>query len=649
MNDANEKHPGLVMGTAGHIDHGKTALVRSMTGVDLDRLEEEKRRGITIELGFVSLDLGEGFRIGVVDVPGHERFIKTMVAGAHGMDFVLLVVAADEGVMPQTVEHLDICKLLKIGKGLVALTKADKADDEMRELAVEEVHELVEGSFLEGAPIIPCSAVTGEGVDELKKEILEIAGTIKARSGDGIFRVPVDRSFSAKGFGTVVTGTIISGTVAKGDEVEILPGGKKATVRDLEVHGEKVARAAAGRRLAINLSGIERREVGRGRWVVGKNKIELTRSIDAYVSVLADHDAAIEHAHEIGFHTGTAFAIAELDLLGESRLEPGAEGPVRIHLSEKLPLLAGDKFVLRSYARKTTVAGGEIIDPHPRYRVAHRGRKGKRAGARFLSEMVTLDVGSKIEGLVETAAFWGVSKSTLYLRVPVSPDEIDAELAKLIDEGKIKKTTGKKELLISRGKAAELREEVFGILGGYHENHPLESGPGKGALKDMIKKRVPIEVFELVLGMLVDAKRVVAKGDKIRLATHSPDAAGSDRETLDKIEELLEKSGNTPPTLKVLAERAGVDPKKARPLMKFLVESGKAIKVSEDLYFHSNAVGTIRKTMEAYFEKNESIDPVAFKDLVGVSRKFAIPLLEYFDREKYTMRVGNSRVPRRDG
>lgn len=649
MNVINDslQNTGIVMGTAGHIDHGKTALVRALTGVDLDRLEEEKRRGITIELGFVSLDLGEGFKIGIVDVPGHERFIKTMVAGAQGLDMVMLVIAADEGVKPQTTEHLDICKLLMVNHGLVALTKSDKVDLETIEFAIEEVKELTAGTFLEGAPIIPCSAITGDGIESLKKTILEIARKAVPRSAMGIFRMPVDRSFSVKGFGTVVTGTVISGTVSKGDEVEILPGKKRATVRDLEVHGEKLEKAGAGKRLAMNLSGIERTDAARGQWAAASGIIELTRTIDVWASVLTTHKTPLEHAHEIGLHTGTAFVLCEIDLLGEDRILPGGSAPARLHLKEALPLLAGDRFVLRSYARKATVAGGEIIDPHPKYRMLHRGRKGKKTGAAFLEIMAGSNVADRIEGLVDSAALQGVSRRTLFLRAPASPGEINLIIEKMILDGKLQKAAGKAELLIGRKNIASLREEMAAALDKYHKSHPLEIGPGKTALRGIVKKRAPDEIYELAADMLAGSGRAAIEGDKIRLSSHKPQAAGANKKAVDKVLLLLEQTGRTPPTISEMEEKTGIAKKELASLLRHLSDAGSVRKISESLYFSSSEIDKIKNEIERYFENNKDLDPVAFKNLAGVSRKFAIPLLEYFDREKFTMRVGNNRVLRK--
>ena len=638
----------LVMGTAGHIDHGKTSLVRALTGVDLDRLAEEKRRGITIELGFVSLELSDSRRIGVVDVPGHERFIKTMVAGAQGIDFVMLVVAADEGVMPQTVEHFDICKLLGVRKGLVALTKCDKADDETIALATEEIREMVAGSFLEGAPIVPCSSVTGEGIEKLREVIAQVADELVPRSSEGIFRMPVDRSFSVKGFGTVITGTVTSGKVSRGDEVEILPGKARTTVRDLEAHGEKVETAGAGQRLAINLSGIDRKEINRGQWVTEAGRIGLTRTIDTWVFVLPTHRAPIEHSRETGFHAGTAFVIAELDLLGADSILPGHEGAARLHLKEPLPLIAGDRFVLRSYARKTTVAGGEIIDPMPKSRTEHRGRKGRKAAADFIKQIVNGNMTERVEKLIEASGFSGVSRSQLLLRVRVMSSETDSIIEKLAKAGALI-CAGNSDLLITIENFKALSEGLKETLTQYHKSNPLEIGPSRAAFSGMRRRRIPDEIYGSALSALVDSGEVVFEGDKLRLKSHKPSASGVDRKALDSVEQLLKNAGKTPPTVAEISQKLGRDKKDTSALLKHMMETGLVCKVSDELYFHRAAIEEIKNKLITFLTQHDGIEPTGFKDMVGVSRKYAIPLLEYFDRERITMRVENRRVLRQGG
>jgi len=646
MKSPEEYASGLVMGTAGHIDHGKTMLIRALTGEDLDRLREEKARGITIELGFVALELGDGRRVGVVDVPGHERFVKTMVAGAQGIDFVLLAVAADEGVMPQTREHLDICVLLGVEKGLVALTKSDKVDRETLELAVEDVRDAVAGTFLEGAPVIPCSAVTGEGVEELRSAIAAVADEIVPRSGEGIFRMPVDRSFSVRGFGTVVTGTVISGRIKKGDEVEVLPGGRKGSVREMESHGEKLGSAVAGHRLAVNISGVDRREVGRGQWVTSAGAMELTRTVDAMVTVLPGAKAPLEHAHEIGLHVGTAFIIAELDLLGARRLDPGAESALRLHLREPLPLAAGDRFVLRSFARRMTVAGGEIADPFPGERTLHRGRRGKKKAAEFLLSLSRAPARERVRRLIDAAGLKGAKRGRLLLRVPDFPRRVDDALAGLVQEGEVVRCGGRDEVFVTKGHFAAFRESLYEALAAYHESHPMETGVSRASFRSSNASRVSQEIFDTALDALVRSGRVAVEGDKLRTSEHAPSAGDADVKVLDSLENVLKSSGITPPALNELAKKVGRDRKVVAGLLKYMVESGRAEKVSDDLYFHPEAISAIKSSLREHFRKNEGIDPVGFKELFGVSRKYAIPLLEYLDRERFTMRVGNRRVLR---
>jgi len=635
----------VLMGAAGHIDHGKTSLIRALTGVDLDRLEEEKRRGITIELGFVALDLGDGERIGVVDVPGHERFVKTMVAGAQGIDMVLLVVAADEGVMPQTVEHLDICRLLGVRKGLVALTKSDKADEETRLLAVEEVRELTNGTFLEGAPIVPCSAVTGEGIEALRKTIAEMARSLPRRSGHGIFRLPVDRSFSVKGFGTVVTGSVIGGSVRKGEEVEIVPGGRRATVRELEVHGEKVESAAAGHRLAINLAGVERGGVGRGMWLVRPGSMIPSRTADVRLETLRALGGPLRHGTELIAHAGTAHILVEIDLFGERAMNPGEVMMARLHFKGPLALLAGDRLVLRSFARKATIAGAEVLDPLPGERVAHRGRKGKRESPEFLRKLDSAKPPQRLEMLVAASKRAGAITGRLKQRMPVNPEETSA-IIEAAEKNRILKVGGREELLLARGVFDSIGREIIEQVKAHHDSHPMEGGLSRGALRSRGFRRVPEAILAAALDGLIKSKLIESDGDLLRMKGHKAREGDAERQDVASIEKAIMDGGFSPPAPSQIAQSLGKDKKDVMRLLKFLTEQGRARRVSEDLFYHPRSIDEIKKLLESYLASHESIGPVDFKELTGTTRKFAIALLEYFDRERVTIRVGDKRILR---
>lgn len=635
----------LLMGTAGHIDHGKTALIRALTGVDLDRLEEEKRRGITIELGFVALDLGGGERIGVVDVPGHERFIKTMVAGAQGIDMVLLVIAADEGVMPQTVEHLDICRLLGVRKGIIALTKSDKADGEMRMLATDEIQELIKGSFLEGAPIVSCSAVTNDGIEELRKTIADVARSLPRRSERGMFRMPIDRSFSVKGFGTVVTGSVIAGNIKKGDDVEIIPGGRRATVRELEVHGEKVDLAGAGQRLAVNLAGVERAGVGRGMWLARPGSIKPTRTADVRLEILKTAGGPLHNGLELLAHAGTAHVLAEIDLFGNRAINPGDIDVARLHFKEPMALLAGDRIVLRSFARQATVAGGLTLDPLPGERVAHRGRRGKRESPQFLIKLDSAKPAERIAMLVVASDRTGTLASHLIQRMPLAPEET-AAMVEIASRKTILKIAGREELLIGRGVFDSISGEIVEMLRSHHRDRPMETGLSRGALKGKRFRRAPDSVYAAAIESLIKSGRIESDGDLVRLKEHKASAGLADQGDVAAIEKALKDGGFTPPAPAQIAESLGRDKKDVLRLLKFLTDQNRARRISEDLFYLPAAIDEIKRLLESYLAGHESIGPVDFKGITGTSRKFAIALLEYFDRERVTIRVGDKRILR---
>lgn len=633
----------ILMGTAGHIDHGKTALVKALTGVDLDRLEEEKRRGITIELGFASLELGGDLRIGIVDVPGHEKFIKTMVAGAQGMDMAMLVVAADEGIMPQTVEHLDICRLLGVKKGLIALTKCDKVDEETILIAKEELKELVKGTFLEDAPMVACSALTGAGIDELKKAIASVALSVPSKLEDGIFRLAIDRCFSVKGFGTVVTGTVTAGVIVKGEGVEVLPSGAKGNVREMEVHGRKVDRAIAGQRLALNISGIEKQDAGRGQWVVKASTVPTTRTADVLIEVLKSM-SSIKHKTELLFHVGTAHVIAEVDLLGDKEIPPGKTAPARLHFETPLVLLAGDRFVLRSFARQATVGGGVVLDPLPGSRVVHRGKKGKKMAREFLELLSKSEPKKRVQMLVSASEMLGIAMKQLPLRVPVVPLEATELRDALIAGDEIISIAGRDEIIIEKKAFEDIGKRVIEYLKEYHEKNPMEIGIPKSVIKMKFFRRAPENVFAFLLDTLIRSGTIESEGDKIRIAGRKAIALGKDKADLEFLEKAITDGGKTPPTVGQLADMLGKDKREILRLLKFLVEQGRVKRVGEELFYERKILEEIQALTVAYLKEHGEITPVEFKSITGASRKFSIPLLEYLDREGVTIRKGDKRI-----
>ncbi len=630
----------IVIGTAGHIDHGKTALVQALTGVDTDRLPEEKERGITIELGFAPLTLPSGTRAWVVDVPGHERFVRTMVAGAGGIDLALLVVAASEGVMPQTREHLAICRLLGIGAGVIALTKIDAVDPDMIELAREDVKSLVAGTFLEDAPIGPVSAHAKLGLDELRAALDAVAAKVAARDATGPARLPIDRSFTMKGFGVVVTGTLVSGRLEVGQSAELLPSGEKGKIRGLQIHGQAVPRAEAGTRLAVNLAGIESEAVERWQWLVKDGELHTTREIDARIELLPGCKRALGRRARVAVHVGTATTLATLVLLDTEELPPGGEALGRLKLDGPLVVLQGDRFILRGDTALApyggTVGGGTVLRP-----IA--GRYRRRADEAERARLVETASGpEKVAAEVLWAGPTGLTPEEVRRRI--APDPSGA-LAGAKKAGTVLEVEPGR--LVHPATIAALEATALERIGLHHEARPLEPGIGREELRTRLHGgMVSPRLFQRVLDNL--AKRgVVAERDIVRLATHKPREEGRGSELGDQIAKVLGQGALQPPRVKELAMQVGASERDTIAALKLLGGAGRAVRVSDDLYFDAAVLGDLRKRLVELLEHKGSISAQEWKDLTGASRKFTIPLAEHFDGEKVTMRVGETRVLRR--
>ncbi|HEX9080186.1 MAG TPA: selenocysteine-specific translation elongation factor, partial [Desulfuromonadaceae bacterium] len=446
----------LILGTAGHIDHGKTALVKALTGIDTDRLKEEKERGITIELGFAHLELENGIQLGIVDVPGHERFIRSMVAGVGGMDLVVLVIAADEGIMPQTREHLEICQLLGVKKGLVALTKSDLVDNDWLDLVSEEVRDYLNGTFLEGASVIPVSSRTGAGLADLKEALAALAAVVPEKESEGPFRLPVDRVFTITGFGTVVTGTLLSGGIAVGDEVEILPSGRTCRVRGIQTHGSKEERAVAGQRVAINLQGVEHSEVGRGDVVAPAHEFRTTRAVDARLDYLPSAPGELRHRATLRLHSATYEVPAQVILLDRDTLKPGETASVQLRLKAPVLLLPGDPFVVRAYSPQATVGGGRVLDPAP----PRRRRRSDTAQA-LLTALNDGTDEEKVRLLVAEGLFSGISQEDIILRSGLPRKRVEAALTPLLSAGEAVLATREPRIFLSGSAFAALKDSLL--------------------------------------------------------------------------------------------------------------------------------------------------------------------------------------------
>lgn len=615
----------IVIGTAGHIDHGKSALVRALTGIDPDRLKEEKARGITIDIGFAHADIG-GSHVGFVDVPGHERFVKNMLAGVGGIDAVLLVVAADESVMPQTREHFDICRLLRIPAGVIAITKADLADTETLELTVMETRELVAGTFLDGAPIVPVSAVTGAGLNALRAAIASLPQ--RSRADRGFARMPVDRVFSIRGFGTVVTGTLVSGELHQEADLIIAPAGRSVKVRGLQVHGAAAERVAPGHRVAANLGGVDIADVSRGETLLAPGILEPTRKFDASLERLSSAKP-LKHGARIRFHHGTA------EILG--RVSVVTEAEARIRLEAPTTLARGDRFILRAYSPPTTIAGGEVLDPHPP-RTGVRTDAGRR---RFQAIAADVPVDRVAAVLIEESGAAGLQPRALVERAGVAMDDLKPLVARLQETGA---AIDLGEVLVSVGVLDALTRVVVDELRAHHAAQPLSTGMAREELRTRRFAHAHASVFDAVLVRLSAAGRVVAR-DRVALITHRVQLSPDEEHAKVALTDLFAKAGLRPPLPGDASLEAGVGEALGARMVQLLVRERVLVKVG-DLLFHRDALARLKAdlaTLKAAAEPAR-VDVASFKEKYGVSRKFAIPLLEYLDRERVTRRQGDSRV-----
>ena len=618
----------IIAGTAGHIDHGKTALVRALTGIDTDRLPEEKRRGISIELGFAHLELPGELRIGFVDVPGHERFVKTMLAGSTGIDLVLLVVAADESIKPQTREHFDICRLLGIPRGLVALTKADLVEPDVLELVRLEVEDFLAGSFLAGAPVVAVSAVSGQGLEELRAALARVAAEVPVKDASRHFRLPVDRVFSMRGFGTVVTGTLVSGRVSLEDEVELQPGGKRFRVRGIQVHNQPVREAVAGQRTALNLAAADTQELARGVTLIAPGLFSPVSVFDAEFELLASAQPLKDRA-PVHLHCGTAEVIAEARLLDPAgSLAPAGRGLLRFRLRDPALILPGDRFIVRMFSPVVTIGGGTVVEIGP-----PEGLRRREAAER-LRELAALPVAERVARWVSEAPY-GLIESELIAKTGLTTAELDA----VGRSGLFIWIEGPPRRLIGRATFNELRERLEDAVARFHRDHPLAAGMPKEALR---AEAVPSSDPSLIEALLGASARLVAEGDLVRLSGHRVLLKEEEEEALARIESAFERSGLTVPPVEEVLAGCGVERARARKLLEILLRGGRLVRVGADLVFHASALDQLKQLLAA--RRGERFTVSQFKNWTGISRKYAVPLLEYLDRARLTRREGDWRV-----
>ncbi|HET9533580.1 MAG TPA: selenocysteine-specific translation elongation factor [Blastocatellia bacterium] len=632
----------IIVGTAGHIDHGKTALVKALTGVDADRLKEEKQRGITIDIGFADLAIGE-YQFGFVDVPGHERFVKNMLAGAHGLDLVLLVVAADESVMPQTREHFDICRLLKVKSGLVALTKADLVDEELLELARAEVEDFVRGSFLEDAPIVAVSSRTGQGIEQLKSELVRLAASISEKSMEAVPRLPVDRAFSIKGFGTVVTGTLIAGELKVGDEVEILPARARTRVRNLQVHGHDTDIARAGQRTAVNLQGVNLEQVQRGAVIALAGRFRPTSMLDVRLDLLPSSPRPLTHRARVRLHHGTAEVMARVVLLesekrGASRLEPGKSSLAQLRLEDPVTALPDDRFIIRSYSPQITIGGGVILDALP-----DKHRLSDRTAPARLERLEKADPIERIAIFAEMEGARAIDAGSIAARTGATDAQIAEAARSLIKSSRVMEVSGSPLILISTESYRELAREVVALLEEHHRREPLSLGLSREEVRERVFGDIRPEVFRASVARLVDEKRVVADRDALRLATHQVALGVTESEAKQALEAAFKASGLQAGTLEEVAASTGIKLDLARKLHTLLLAERKIVRIG-DMVFHQDSLEDLKSRVRAQKARGPRMDVSVFKEINGgLTRKHAIPLLEYLDRERITRRIGNER------
>jgi len=632
----------VIVGTAGHIDHGKSALVRALTGTDPDRLDEEKRRGITIDLGFAHLDLGDDLRVGFVDVPGHERFVKNMLAGVGGIDLVMLVVAADESIKPQTREHFDICKLLGVRQGLVALTKSDLVDRDILDLVRLEIQEFVTGSFLEGAAIVPVSARTGEGLQALTAELRRLGLASAPKPVDRPFRLPIDRAFVMKGFGAVVTGTLIAGKIEKEAEVEIIPLGRRVRVRGIEVYNSPAAVAMAGQRTALNLVGIEAKEFARGMVLAEPGVFRASARLETKLHLLPSA-RPLKNRARAHFHCGTTEMIAEVVLLEGKVLPPGGNAFAQLRLVNEGLFLPGDRFIIRQFSPVTTIGGGVVIDNQPA-----KHQAGDSPVLEALRVLERDEPEARVELLVREAGEAPVA--ALVSRTGRHPSEI-LDLGKALEAKHRLVMLGQPpSLLVHRERFEEISQRVMEDLARFHAANPLVAGLAKEDLRARIAsgkagRELPsVLLFNSVLQTLGAAGKVDVQGETVRLAGRQVQLTPEEISAKEEISGAFERAGlEVPSALEVLA-RLRVDRSRAEKLFQILLKESVLVKVSEDLIFHRAALGKLRQLLAQRKEQSNRLSVATFKDLTGLSRKYAIPLLEYLDRERVTRREGDERI-----
>lgn len=633
-NSQSMKH--VIIGTAGHVDHGKTTLIKALTGTDTDRLKEEQERGMTIDLGFAALTLPDGTKAGIVDVPGHERFLKNMLAGAGGVDVVLLVIAADESVMPQTSEHLDILRLLDVKNGVVALTKADMVDEEWLEIVKDDVRGHLKDSFLAEAPVIPVDSLSGKGIPELKKTLFEAVARAEVRNASLPFRLPVDRVFTRPGFGTVITGTLVAGTMRVGDSVEVLPQKLNTRVRGLQSHGKKQESVEAGSRVAVNLAGIETEEIERGAVLAPPAAIGPTQAFDAVLRLLPNAPRALTTRTRVRVYIGTAEILGRMQILGADQLEPGKQGYVQFRGELPFACARGDRFVVRSYSPMATIGGGTVLDA--------ASTRHKRKDPAVLAALAAKERGSPedlLETWLQTAQAGGIRKE-LGKAVGLPEAELAPALEKLVAAGTAVALGS--DRVIHRSILTGLTDKAQASLEAYHKSNPLRPGMPKEELRGDLGRAIDPRTFGALLTHWQEQGLVSADAASVRKAGFTVELPERDQKTLERIADLYRRAEYNAPSVEEAAEELGLPPEQVSTLIRVGQDRGKMVRIQEGLYYHGDTIEAAKKLVESQIRQNGSITVSQFRDLTGSSRKYALPVMEYFDAIRFTRRVGDERV-----
>jgi selenocysteine-specific elongation factor len=626
-----------IIGTAGHIDHGKTSLIKALTGQDTDRLKEEKERGISIDLGFAHLDLPDGTAAGVIDVPGHERFIKNMLAGAHGIDLVLFTVAADDGVMPQTEEHLDIVHLLGVRSALFAITKADLVPIARIAEVEEEIDILTLGTALENSPKLAVSSVTSQGIAELKERIAQILRGIDKPPPGGYFRLPVDRAFVLQGHGVVVTGTALSGEIKAGEQVRCLPGDHLFRVRSLQVHGKAVDRAGWGQRVAMNLTGPERSDITRGH-VICHEKISLTTDrFDAYLEVRPAASKGIKNHQRVRVHLGAAERLGKIAILGEAaKIEPKQSSYCQITLTEPLLALRGDHFIVRDETARRTLAGGVIVNPW-----AKRHKRGESELKIRLQALHHGDLAELTVAFVDGSEAFALPIDSIHQFLNVREEAVRSALDR-VKSLRAVSAEGEK-VYTTESKWQRMNEQMLATLKDFHAGHPLVPGMDMEELRGKLAYDLAPKIFRVVVDTLIQEKLIAREDNLVRLTSHQVKLGGQEKTLMDRIKKILSEEPLAPPDLKEIEKQAGVPRNRLNEVIRLLERDGSVVRVTSDMYFLSSAIDQLRTMLKKFLAEKGEMPAAAFRDLIGSSRKYTIPLLEYFDRDGLTIRIGDVR------